>query len=482
MSRSFIPWLAFVCVSVASSAALAGDRPKLVVLPFSAGEGAKEDAVSKFTGLVVDELKGRDGVDATLGVVTRAATPDRAAARSKGPNPEAVSALTEGRKAFDELRFEDATSNLRRGIEGMLSDPATADFELISDSQVKLAAAWFRMSEEKEAKTALLDLARMNPTFNLPGGFPPVFVREFEKAKKRLDKQPRGQLSVEGPPGSTAFIDGRDLGMVPVVEEAVPAGIHYVRVDTGKGDRFGQQVEVKGAMTRVKAVFAGSTSSTGERAVIATAANPNLGASIDDAGVARLLGYMKSQGADLALVGYVYRSSDTQLTAGTALFSVKKAGFATFAPVTFDTDVLTANTDAFKLVDEVMKRVSSFGDRASLPVQLGKSGRATVVATRTDTPRVTRTDDLDPVTPTSRKVVLTPEPQTRALDNPSTVVDIEKKPDEPLEPTPAVKSGGVPGWVWVVVGVGVAAGVGVGGYFGYTALTKPVTGTVTATW
>jgi hypothetical protein len=36
--------------------------------------------------------------------------------------------------------------------------------------------------------------------------------------------------------------------------------------------------------------------------------------------------------------------------------------------------------------------------------------------------------------------------------------------------------------VWVVTGVAVAAGAGVGGYFGITALTKPVTGTVTATW
>ena len=35
---------------------------------------------------------------------------------------------------------------------------------------------------------------------------------------------------------------------------------------------------------------------------------------------------------------------------------------------------------------------------------------------------------------------------------------------------------------WVVTGVAVAAGAGVGGYFGITALTKPVTGTVTATW
>jgi hypothetical protein len=40
----------------------------------------------------------------------------------------------------------------------------------------------------------------------------------------------------------------------------------------------------------------------------------------------------------------------------------------------------------------------------------------------------------------------------------------------------------VPVWVWVVTGVVVAAGVGVGGYFGYTAITRPVSGTVTATW
>lgn len=82
--------------------------------------------------------------------------------------------------------------------------------------------------------------------------------------------------------------------------------------------------------------------------------------------------------------------------------------------------------------------------------------------------------------------MLTPKAaETRALEQKSTVVDIEKPPpaEEPTPPPGVVKQGGgVPVWVWVVAGVAVAAGAGVGGYFAISSATRPVSGTVTATW
>lgn len=448
------------------------------MLPFVAGEGASETASAKFQALVLEELKTRgDSVELVAPPSTKPAPPpEKPGVAKRGPSPEAVAALEAGRKAFDDLRFEDAVSNLKKGIEGMLADPATADYEGVTDAYVKLAAAAFRMGEEKEAKNALLEFARFAPTYELSAGFPPIFQREFDKAKKRLDKQPKGTISIEGPSGSTAYLDGRDMGMVPVLDEIVPGGTHYVKVEGTKGEKFGQTVNVTGGLVKVKASFGGPA----ERGPVAAAkpviVDPAISANLDGGHVQRLGAYLKAANAEWALVGYVYKTSDTQLTAGTALFSAKKFAFAALTPVSFDTDVLTANTEAFKIAEETVKRLTSFGSAAPLPLNLAaraaRAGTSTVVA-KNDTP--TNPDDVEVSGPKSKKVVLLPAQPKKVEDD--VAPDMGEKPPEKVE----VKSG-VPAWVWVVTGVAVAGGLGVGGYFVVSEVTKPVTGTVTATW
>ncbi|MEW5740407.1 MAG: hypothetical protein AB1938_15870 [Myxococcota bacterium] len=467
--------------AVLSATALGAEKPRVLVVPFVAGNGASESAASRFTTLVGDELKTRgDALEVIAAPATRAPAADKPASSStkRGPSAEATSALDAGRKAFDDLRFDDAVAGFKKGISAMLADPATADYEAVTDAYVKLAAAYFRKGEEKDAKATLLDLARFSPSYALPPGYPPVFQREFEKAKKRLDKQPKGQVSIEGPAGATAFLDGRDLGMVPVLEENVPAGPHYVKVEGGKGDRFGQVIDMKGALVKVKATFSAGGGAS-ERAPVTGPVDPKLSSVIDDATAQRLSGYLKSTNADYALVGYVYKTGDTQLTCGSALYSVKKNAFASLDAVAFDTDVLTANTEAFKLADGVVLKLSSFGASASLPLNLasksartGTSGVAVAAVSKSTDP-----EDVEAATPKSRPV-LTPT-EKPVEDGP--VVDIN---EHVAEKPPEVKKsgGGVPTWVWVVTGVAVAAGAGVGGYFAISAATKPVTGTVTATW
>lgn len=474
MSR-LIPLMCVACAFVASSASAQQMKARVVVLPFASGEGASETASAKFHGLLLEELKSRgDVIELVAPPSTKAAPPPEkpGVVKRSGPNPEAVAALESGKKAFDDLRFEDAVANLKKGIEGMLSDPATADYEGVTDAYVKLAAAAFRMGEEKEAKNALVEFARFAPNYELSAGFPPIFQREFDKAKKRLDKQPKGTISIDGPSGSTAFLDGRDLGMVPVNEEIVPGGTHYVKVEGTKGEKFGQTVNVTGPV-KVKASFGGGT----ERAPVVAAkpviVDPGITASLDSGTQSRLSAYLKAVNADWALVGYVYKTSDSQLTAGTALYSARKSQFATLTPVSFDTDVLTANTEAFKLGEELVKRLNSFGAAASLPINLATRPRNATVLAKNDTP--SNPDEIQVSGPKAKKYVLVPQKPVEEQPPP----DMGERPPEEIKPD--VKSG-VPAWVWIVTGVAVAAGAGVGGYFGITALTKPVTGTVTATW
>ena len=60
-------------------------------------------------------------------------------------------------------------------------------------------------------------------------------ARVRKRAQRRVEKAARGTLAVDGPSGSTVFLNGRDLGMVPVQQEDVPAGTQYVRVEGPHG-------------------------------------------------------------------------------------------------------------------------------------------------------------------------------------------------------------------------------------------------------
>jgi hypothetical protein len=465
-------FVAFVAVAAAA------EKPRLVIVPFSVGEGASEKATSRFSALVSDELKLRtDAIDVVVPPVTKP-TPDKAGGPKARPIPEALSALEAGRKAFDDLRFDDAIPSLKKGIELMLAEPTTTDFEVVQDALVKLAAANFRNGEEKDAKVALLDLARLAPGFVLPSGFPPVFQREYEKAQKRLDKLPRGQVEIEGPSGATAFLDGRDLGTVPVTAENVASGTHSVRVEGARGERFGQLIEVKSNVAKVKATFGAPPS----RSPVNMVSNPNVSATVDESMAQRLAAYCTAAGANFALVGIVYRVSDTQLSSGTALFHAKRSAFAQLSTVTFDIDVLTANTESFKLADEVVKRTASLGSTVTAPFGLvTKKTQANHAVAKTDPGKVDLSGEDLLVAAPDRKTKVVLEPKARVLDKAANLVDPEAPPlAQPVDP-PVAKPR-VPVWVWVVVGSAAVAGAGVGGYFGIRELTRPVTGTVTASW
>lgn len=467
---------AITLVFVLSLPAVA-QKPRVVIVPFATGDGASEKATGKFSGLLTDELKSRsDAVELVAPPVTKAA-PDKQGGGKKAPSAEALASLDSGRKAFDDLRFEEAIPALKKGVELMLADAATADFEAVQDALVKIAASNFRNGEEKEAKSALFELARLAPNYALPAGYPPVFQREYEKAQKRIDKQPRGQVVIEGPSGATAFLDGRDLGMVPATEEHVSAGTHYVRVEGTRAERFGQIIEVKGGLVKVKASFGAAP----DRLPVNMVPNPNVTATVDEGMGQRLAAYCKAAGADFALVGIVYRISDTQLQAGTALYHAKKSAFAQLTPATFDVEVLTANTESFKLADEVLKRTASFGATASAPFGL-VAKKTQVVIVKADPVKVDPSGEDLSVAGPNRRTTVTVEPSTRVLDKPANVVDLNDPPEGPTQPDPVVTKPPVPVWVWVVVGGVVAVGGGIGGYFGIREATRPVTGTVNASW
>jgi hypothetical protein len=201
--------------------------------------------------------------------------------------------------------------------------------------------------------------------------------------------------------------------------------------------------------------------------------DPKVTQSLDEATATRVAAYAKAANAEYAIVGIVYRTGDQQLTAGTAIYSAKRNGFAALPAVSFDAEALTSNVEAYRLVEEVVKRAQNYGSTASLPLSLISKPLVKGGAVATS-----KEPEANP-TGANRKPSLTPD--TRTLDNKSTYVEGEVGPDEKPPEQPTISSG-PPKWIWIIIGVAVVGGGVAGGYFGVTEATKPVTGTVNASW
>jgi tetratricopeptide (TPR) repeat protein len=471
--------VALLCHALAGPMAwAASDPPRLALAPLGTSDGVPDKAGTKFGQLLADEMKTRED-DLRWVALPRStsSTPSSSGAARKTPSPEAVEALAQGGKFMDDQQFDDAVAAFKKGIDLELADPGSADFKELDYALVRLAAGYFRLGEEKKAQTALFQVARLSPDYPLPEGqFPPVFKREFEKAQHRVEKAARGTVSVDGPSGSTVFLNGRDLGMVPVQQEDVPAGTQYVRVEGPRGERFGQAVEVRSGTVKVRAGFGGSAAG----GVAAAAAELHVGATLDSEMATKAARLCKLLDVDFLVVAHLSHTGDRKVSVGAALYSARKQGFAKLPKYDVDEDVLTGNVEAFHLTDDVVARMKAFDSPDALPLSLGsETARVTVVVPKkTSTP-----SDVPTRTDTGKPDGTGDGTKVRALEHRSELVDSQPSDGTTAADTDTHRSvfKGVPWWVYVAAGV-VVVGAATGGIYAYTQASKPVSGTANVSW
>jgi len=372
---------------------------------------------------------------------------------------KAADAVAAGKKALEEHRFERAVEALREGVKRQLAEPASVDFAQLTDAQLALATALFRLGEEREGKEALQTLARLAPGLHLGAGHPPAFRRELERARARAQRRPKGALSIDGPRGARVLVDGRPVGRVPVLMERLGVGAHLVRVDGEHGERFGVLVELKPGLAKVRASFAAPSSAV-----------------LDEAELLRLAGLTAAAGADHAVVAAFARATGERWLLGLALYSRERHALFPMEPMTIEADDAIAGPALRRQVDELLRRLGAGGLPATLPVQLlarASAGSLELAASAapSDLP-------ADPSTKAATKPAtsqLEPRPQAIPRPTPAAVATASSSaPVAQAAPPP-------PAWVWVIAGVAAAAGLTVGGYLGYQAL-RPATGTVSASW
>jgi hypothetical protein len=139
----------------------------------------------------------------------------------------------EGIAAYDAMRYEAALAHLDAAATAAgASGGAGLDRSQLSDIYLFRGMVRRELGDAASAFDDFVRAARFAPGRTLdPGRFPPAAREAHARAEAAVAAAGRSTLRVTGPAGARAFIDGSDMGPVPVRCEGLPRGEHFVRVE-----------------------------------------------------------------------------------------------------------------------------------------------------------------------------------------------------------------------------------------------------------
>jgi hypothetical protein len=153
----------------------------------------------------------------------------------------------QGRKAYEELLFEEAVPALRKAVERMTSTELTPEqWRDYLDAMLYLALTYEAIGSTDEADAALDSLA----PYILDAGiadakFPPPFR---QKVAERLENKPvkTGALRIDSTPsGAAIFLNGQAIGNTPHLMEKLPGVRHTVTLSYPGFRTYTRQVKVQ---------------------------------------------------------------------------------------------------------------------------------------------------------------------------------------------------------------------------------------------
>ncbi len=495
--------IVLVGVMAQGSPAHAGDLPRVLVLPYAPiYDGLPVSSGEKAAEVLQNELRSSEQLQLLTAKIEKTA----AVAPKPSPGPARdTAALTEAReralKAEDltkKLKFREAANELEKVISLFEAQHPYIDFNDLVEAYLNVAVAYFRLGMDTEGEKALSQVVRLDPERKLDAErYPPVFIRAFENMGRKVKKAPRATIEVKPTAaGVPVVLDGREVGRAPLIIKDVLKGTHYLRV----GSHWANRIEAQGGELKVAPDIG---SGGGPVAELVTLLARNV---IDETVVTKALALASagSTAADYVVLGGVHKESDA-IVVSSHLLKVATRKVCLLQRVVFDSEMLGAGIEIYKVGTDITNKIEVFGDEEPLPAKVARDA----LAPAGHKPLVAVSASSGEPAPVERIVRRNP-------DQPNKVEKIEKPADAPLvakvekpaDPGPtrtevrkvsATEPGMIPlepvgpgeeatssssskAWIWVVVGIVVAAGVGTLVGFEVDAASKPITGKGTITW
>lgn len=354
-------------VALWAAPTLAASKPKVLVLPYQHLNSGMPDDLGEQTTVVVAREMAAQGIN-----VIRA---DGVAGESEAPAAEATSAdaptgdpdaqaqaekfMGRAREAMDDSDFGRASKMLGRAAKLMESNgDAVADLRLLPEIYIQAGVAYFRDGMEDEGDDMLNQAVHLDPERTLdPADYPPIFIRVFDRARFNVLRRPRARIEVKAKAGATVLFDGRNLGKAPIVlEEALP-GRHWIRVE-----QPGETVQVRTVQARGGKTLVVDFAGAGEEAPSEASSAGVMGAiaanKVEPAHIGQMSKAGKTAGADFVLFGGIYKT-DTAYQIRSAYVDVRSGKAGRLTEIAFDLDMLSAEIEVFKLVDDAKNQAEA---------------------------------------------------------------------------------------------------------------------------
>jgi hypothetical protein len=142
----------------------------------------------------------------------------------------ARSTLQKGLDALGQLELEEAVGLLQDAVDHLVVVLPYIKKQELADAMVALASAHAQQGRRRASNAVLIRLLTWRADYEIdPQQYPPAMVAQVEEARRAVMKQARGEVRVESePPGAQVFVDGRYVGVTPVVATDLLVGEHFV--------------------------------------------------------------------------------------------------------------------------------------------------------------------------------------------------------------------------------------------------------------
>jgi hypothetical protein len=341
-------------------AAAAQAEVKVAVVPFAPLTGdVPVKAGAKAAELLSSELKNAG----PLAVAELSVEPNEAAQKSLQAARDAV---TEAQGLEKRRRFGAAAASYRKAIAAYdAAAPLVTDVAELSDAHLALGTVLYLTGDDAGGAKELWNAISLTPARSFPGeATSALFASTVKKIRERVLGGDRGALQITSfPPGVGVSLDGQDLGRTPLTIKDVPAGKHLWRVLLPSAEPTGGVLTVVGNQ---KQKVAATLTSNGPVSKLISALATN---KLDDAALALATQVSAGSQADLLVFGALMaRGQD--LVMESFVFAPAKKAFVRLPQKTFDSEMISAGMEIFKVAGEIAARTEELGAPDKAPAKV----------------------------------------------------------------------------------------------------------------
>ena len=359
-AAGWLVWLTLAGPFMSDASAQSGNE-SVLLLPYQPVlQSVPQVTVDQVTGHLARELNQSDRLTVVPLIAQDGTAPEAPSLGSAEEHRQRADEAERAKNIREAVRErEQVVTSIERNA------AALTEIDPYVDALHRWARALMWSAADEQAQAAMARAARIMPSYPLPPAeYARLYRRWFAEKSSRVLRQPRGQLRVTSAlAGATISLDGREMGVAPVMIDRVVPGRHLITAEVEGRPRYGAFVDVEGRRTQdFVATFADPSVGANARAVMQAVADNGLPPAALRAAVAAA----RTKGARFVVAGGVAADpSDGDLNVHTVVIDAQRRRAKALEPLDFDAELLTAESDVVQIVRAVEANVPRLSDGLS---------------------------------------------------------------------------------------------------------------------